>query len=77
MYIVFGIIAGFIANQIVGGGGGLVLNLIVGIVGSFLGGWLFSQFGMPVAKGINLPSLLVSVIGGIVLLLIVNFIRRR
>ena len=78
LYIVFGIVAGFIANKLVGGGGGLVMNLIVGIIGSVLGGWLFSRFlGVTAAPGFNLQSLLVAVAGGVVLLLIVNLIRRR
>ena len=78
LYIVFGIVAGFIANKLVGGGSGLVMNLIVGIIGSVLGGWLFSRFlGVTTAPGFNLQSLLVAVAGGVVLLLIVNLIRRR
>ncbi len=46
-YLLIGLVAGWIANLIVKGrGGGLVVNIIVGIVGSLLGGWIFSLFGL-------------------------------
>ncbi|MDE6865748.1 MAG: GlsB/YeaQ/YmgE family stress response membrane protein, partial [Alistipes sp.] len=67
---------GWIANLIVrGGGSGLVVNLIVGIIGSILGGWLFSLIGLaPVG---TLGSLAPAIVGAIVLLWIVSMINRR
>lgn len=75
-YLLLGLVAGWIANLIVkGGGSGLLINLIVGIVGSILGGWLFSLIGLA-AVG-TLGSLATAIVGAIILLWIVSMINRR
>jgi uncharacterized membrane protein YeaQ/YmgE (transglycosylase-associated protein family) len=75
-YLVIGLIAGWIANVIVrGGGAGFVINLIVGIIGGFLGGWLVGLWGW-IAVG-TFGTLLTSVAGAIILLLIVSLFTRR
>ena len=56
-------------------GSGMLVNLIVGIIGSMLGGWIFSLFGW-VAVG-TFGSLITSVVGAIVLLWIVSLVSRR
>ncbi|MBV8222492.1 MAG: GlsB/YeaQ/YmgE family stress response membrane protein [Candidatus Eremiobacteraeota bacterium] len=73
-WIVVGIIAGFLAKSVVPGEGpgGVVGDLVVGVLGAILGGWLFNTFGHIGATGINLWSILVAFVGGIVLLLIVR-----
>lgn len=76
-WIVFGGVAGWLAGQIMKGGGfGLIGNVIVGIIGSFVGGWVFSTllgFGQ---AGFNFTGLVVAVIGAIILLAIVGFIKK-
>lgn len=63
-YIIIGIIAGFVAGKLMRGGGfGLFINLLVGIVGGVLGGWVFSLFGIA-ATGI-IGSLVTSIVGAI------------
>ena len=75
-YLVIGLIAGWIANVIVrGGGAGFVINLIVGIIGGFLGGWLVGLWGW-IPTG-TFGTLLASVVGAIILLLIVSLFTRR
>ena len=65
-YLLIGLVAGWIANLIVKGrGGGLVVNIIVGIVGSLLGGWIFSLFGL-FAMG-TAGSLITAIVGAIIL----------
>ena len=60
-YIIIGIIAGFVAGKLMRGGGfGLFINLLVGIVGGVLGGWVFSLFGIA-ATGI-IGSLVTSIV---------------
>jgi uncharacterized membrane protein YeaQ/YmgE (transglycosylase-associated protein family) len=54
---------------------GLVGNLIVGIIGSFIGGWLFSQLGVSAGAGI-LGSIITSTVGAAVLLLIIGLIKK-
>ena len=78
-WLVLGLIAGFIANKIVNKQGeGLLLDIVLGVVGAELGGWLFSSLGMSGVTGLNVYSLLVAVIGAVVLLFIYHrLIRRR
>ena len=78
-WLVLGLIAGFIANKIVNKQGeGLFVNIVVGVVGAELGGWLFRMLGMSGVTGLNLYSLLVALLGAVVLLFIYHqLIRRR
>lgn len=75
-YLLIGLVAGWLANLIVrGGGAGLVVNLIVGLIGGLLGGWLVSLFGwLPMG---TMGTLLTSVLGAVVLLLIVSLFTRN
>jgi uncharacterized membrane protein YeaQ/YmgE (transglycosylase-associated protein family) len=73
--IILGILAGFIASKLVRGSGmGLLMDLVVGIVGSVLGGWIFSLLGLG-AYGL-IGQLVMAVVGAVVLLLIVRAIKR-
>ena len=68
-WIVLGLLAGFIASKIVNKRGeGVFLDVILGVVGAVVGGWLFSAFGMARVTGLNIYSLLVAVIGAVVVL---------
>ena len=76
-WIVLGLIAGFIASKIVNRQGeGFFLDIILGIVGAVVGGWLFNPFGAPGVTGLNLYSILVAVVGAVVLLVVYHAIRR-
>ena len=75
-YILIGLAAGYVASLIVkGSGSGMLLNLVIGMVGGVLGGWLFSLMG--IASTNMLGSLLTSDFGAIVMLLIVGLFTRR
>jgi uncharacterized membrane protein YeaQ/YmgE (transglycosylase-associated protein family) len=78
-WLVLGLIAGFIASKIVNRQGeGLLINLVLGVVGAEVGGWVFRLFGMSGVTGFNLYSLLVAVLGAVILLFIYHqLIRRR
>lgn len=77
-WIVLGLIAGFIASQIVNRRGeGLLLDIVLGIVGAVIGGWIFAAFGAEGVNGFNLYSMVVAVIGAIVLLVIYHAIAGR
>jgi len=68
-WIVLGLIAGFIASKLVNKSGeGVVLDIVLGVVGAVVGGWLFNLFGMAGVSGLNIYSLVVAVIGAVVLL---------
>jgi uncharacterized membrane protein YeaQ/YmgE (transglycosylase-associated protein family) len=76
-WIILGLIAGFIGSKIVNKRGeGLVLDLLLGIVGSIAGGWLFNTFGASGVTGLNLYSLMVAVVGAVVVLVVYHAIRR-
>jgi uncharacterized membrane protein YeaQ/YmgE (transglycosylase-associated protein family) len=70
-WIFLGLIAGFIASKIVNKRGeGLILDIVLGVVGAFVGGWLFSLFGAEGVSGFNIYSMVVAVIGAVVVLVI-------
>jgi len=70
-WIVLGLIAGFIGSKIVNKSGeGFFLDIILGIVGAVVGGWVFSLFGAQGVSGVNLYSLFVAVLGAILVLVI-------
>src|SRR4029453_15555942 len=77
-WIVVGIIAGWLAERITGRNHGLLTNLIVGIVGAFLGGFIFSSLlGFRYEEGFNLPSIVVATVGAVVLLAVTGGFRQR
>ena len=78
-WIVFGLIAGFIASKIVNKeGSGLVADIGIGIVGAVVGGYLLTAFtGQPYASGFNIPSMIVAVIGAVILLVIYHAVFGR
>jgi uncharacterized membrane protein YeaQ/YmgE (transglycosylase-associated protein family) len=68
-WIVLGLISGFIASKIVNKSGeGAVIDIVLGIVGAIAGGWLFNVIGHTGVTGLNLYSILVSVVGAVVVL---------
>lgn len=75
LWIVFGAIVGVVASMVMGNRDGLVMDIIIGIVGAVLGGWLMSFFGKGGVTGFNLYSFLVALLGAVVLIAIVRAIR--
>ncbi len=76
-WIILGLAAGFIGSKIVNKAGeGLFVDIILGIVGAVVGGWLFSTFGATGVTGLNLYSLLVAVVGAVLFLFAYHRIRR-
>jgi uncharacterized membrane protein YeaQ/YmgE (transglycosylase-associated protein family) len=70
------LIAGFIGSQIANKSGeGVILDILLGIVGAVLGGWLFNRFGAAGVTGLNLYSLFVAVVGSILFLVVYHVIR--
>ena len=75
---VLGLIAGFIGSKIVNRTGeGIFLDIVLGIVGAVVGGWLFHFFGASGVSGLNLYSLFVAVIGSVVFLVLYHALFRR
>lgn len=76
-WIVLGGIAGWLGSMVMGtdSSQGITLNIVVGIVGAFVGGWLFTEFGLAGVTGFNFYSLGVAVVGSVVLLWVVKMVR--
>lgn len=74
-FLLVGLIAGWLASAIVGGGFGVIGDIVIGIVGAFLGGYLFRHLGWSAGGGM-LGSIIVATVGAIVLLLLLRLVRR-
>lgn len=76
-WIILGLIAGFLASKIVNNTGqGAIVDIVLGIVGAVIGGWLFTTFGMAGLTGFNLYSVFVSMVGAVVLLVVYHAVSR-
>lgn len=77
-WVILGLISGFIASKIVNKAGeGILMDIVLGIVGALVGGWIFSLIGHSGVTGINLYSVLVSVVGAVIVLFAYHAIRRH
>ncbi len=77
-WIILGLIAGFIGSKIVNKSGeGLILDIVLGIVGAIVGGYLFSILGAAPVTGFNLYSMFVAVVGAIIVLVVYHAIFGR
>lgn len=75
VFLVIGILAGWLAGKIMKGSGfGLLGDLVVGVVGAFLGGWIFGLLGIA-AYGL-IGSLITALVGALILLYIIRLIKR-
>jgi uncharacterized membrane protein YeaQ/YmgE (transglycosylase-associated protein family) len=76
-WIILGLISGFIASMIVNKAGeGVLMDIVLGIVGALVGGWIFTAIGHSGVTGFNIYSILVSVIGAVIVLAVYHAIHR-
>ena len=76
-WVILGLIAGFIGSKLVNKRGeGLFLDIVLGVIGAVVGGWVFNFFGAAGVSGLNIYSLVVAVIGAVLVLVIYHAIRR-
>jgi uncharacterized membrane protein YeaQ/YmgE (transglycosylase-associated protein family) len=73
--LIVGLVAGFIADKLVKNSFGLVGDLLIGIAGSFVGTWIFGQFG--IGGGGLIEQILYALVGAVVLLLVIRFFKRK
>jgi uncharacterized membrane protein YeaQ/YmgE (transglycosylase-associated protein family) len=74
---VIGLVAGILAKLVTGDRLGWILTTVLGIIGAFVGGYVFSLFGGPTVSGFNLISIVVAAVGAIIVLVVYDFIARR
>ncbi|TLU71512.1 GlsB/YeaQ/YmgE family stress response membrane protein [Lichenicoccus roseus] len=77
-WVILGLIAGFIASKLVNKSGeGLLLDIVLGIVGALVGGFVFNEFGAVGVTGLNIYSLIVAVVGAVIVLFLYHAIVGR
>ena len=77
-WLILGLIAGFIGSKIVNRSGeGLVLDIILGVVGAMVGGYLFTLVGAAPVTGLNIYSMFVAVVGAVVVLVAYHAVAGR
>lgn len=77
-WLILGLISGFIASKIVNQtGAGFFLDIVLGIVGAFVGGFIFTKLGASGVTGFNLYSMIVAIIGAVVVLVIYHAVVGR
>ncbi len=77
-WLVLGAIAGFIASKIIDSSGqGLLIDIVLGIVGAIVGGYVFSLLGAAPVTGFNLYSMFVAIVGAIIVLVIYHAVTGR
>jgi uncharacterized membrane protein YeaQ/YmgE (transglycosylase-associated protein family) len=77
--IIIGVAAGWITGKLMKGGGyGLIGDLLLGLIGAVVGGWLSSIFlGVDLTSGFNLTTLVVSIIGAVIVVALYRLVTRR
>jgi uncharacterized membrane protein YeaQ/YmgE (transglycosylase-associated protein family) len=76
-WILLGLLAGFIASHLVNHRGeGMVLDILLGVVGAVVGGWVFHMLGLTGVTTINLYSIVVATAGAVLFLVVYHAIRR-
>ncbi len=77
-WIVFGLLAGMLAKWLMPGrdGGGLIMTMLLGIAGAFVGGWIGTRLGFGSVTGFNLGSFFTAIIGALALLFVYRLLRK-
>ena len=77
-WLILGLIAGFIGSKVVNSTGqGIIIDIVLGIVGAFVGGYFFTLVGAAPVTGLNIYSLLVAIVGAIIVLVIYHALVGR
>ena len=75
-WLVLGLIAGLLAHALVGGGGGLLFDIVLGLVGAVVGGFIDSALGLGDVNGLNLACIVLATVGAIVVIVVVRALTR-
>jgi uncharacterized membrane protein YeaQ/YmgE (transglycosylase-associated protein family) len=77
-WLVLGLISGYIASKLVNKAGeGMVLDIVLGIVGALVGGWVFNALGHSGVTGLNIYSMFVSIVGAVIVLVVYHALFGR
>jgi uncharacterized membrane protein YeaQ/YmgE (transglycosylase-associated protein family) len=77
-WVLLGLIAGFLGSKIVNKTGeGVLMDIVLGVIGAVVGGWLFNRFGATGVTGLNVGSLVVATIGAVIVLVVYHALTGR
>jgi uncharacterized membrane protein YeaQ/YmgE (transglycosylase-associated protein family) len=76
-WIIVGLIAGVLASLVVGAGGSIIIDIVIGIVGAFIGGWVFHAAGWHTPFAGLAGTIFVAFVGSLILLVVLHLIRGR
>jgi uncharacterized membrane protein YeaQ/YmgE (transglycosylase-associated protein family) len=76
-WLIVGLIAGMLASLLVGAGGSILIDIVVGVVGAFIGGWLFHAAGWHTPFAGLAGTIFVAFIGSVILLVVLQLVRGR
>lgn len=76
IWIVLGVLAGWIAGMIMKSGHGIIEDVILGVVGAFVGGFVFNLLGQSGVTGLNIYSIIVAVVGAVILIFLGRLIHK-
>ena len=77
-WLILGLIAGFIASRVVNHrGAGLIMDIVLGVIGALVGGFIFSFFGAAGVTGFNIYSMIVAIVGAVVVLWVYHLLIGR
>jgi uncharacterized membrane protein YeaQ/YmgE (transglycosylase-associated protein family) len=77
IFLLLGLVAGWLASYVMRGGFGLIGDMVVGVLGAFLGGWLFSNLAGRDITGFDLPSILIAFVGACIQIGVLRLISGR
>lgn len=76
-WLIVGLIAGVLASLLVGSGGSILIDMVVGVVGAFIGGWLFSAAGWRAPFSGLAGTIAIAFVGSVILLVVLQLLRSR
>ena len=74
--LIIGLVAGWLAGKIMGGGFGIIGDIIIGIIGAFIGTWLWGVLHLPMIANFWVSAIVISTVGACILLFIIRLIKR-
>lgn len=77
VFLLLGLVAGWLAGYVMKGGFGIIGDMVVGVLGAFIGGWLFSNLAGRDITGFDLPSILIAFVGACILIAILRLVSGR
>jgi uncharacterized membrane protein YeaQ/YmgE (transglycosylase-associated protein family) len=76
IWIIFGAIAGWIADVVMKSNHGAIEDIVLGVIGAFIGGFIMNSFGQPGVTGFNVYSILVAVVGAVIIIFLGRVLHR-